>query len=535
MATIDGDSAILVGTDLADFLIERDPPFPGQKLVGLQGDDTYLLQSLDSIVMEDAGVGTGTDTIRLAVYLVPGVGQIEFGLPYQVENFEVLSDPQSSEESTRNLSIVGNELQNRITGAAGDDSIDGGFGADRMAGRGGNDFYAVDNARDIVEEVVPGSNPDGLPANLVNGNDSVLALLSYILPANVENLTLADFTANGRFDGTGNALDNEIQGNSDANLLRGLGGDDSIDGGQGADVLDGGDGNDTVVGGSGDDTLLGAAGNDLLAGGDGRDSLSGGAGDDTYQAVDALDVLSEASGGGYDRVETSLDWTLGVNFEQLVLFGSAVSGTGNALGNAIDGNGANNVLTGLDGNDRLDGKVGADTMLGGVGNDTFVIDNAGDRVVERAGEGNDWAIAVLSPTLSVFTLAPNVENLLLTRVEDAFWPSYYYIAGNDLANRIIGSSGFEIINGGGGDDLIESGGSGDSLQGGRGNDTFIVRDDNTGVVELANEGTDKVMSWVDIRKLANNVENATLLTANGGLLRGNNLDNRLEGGAGDDT
>ena len=118
MATIDGDSAILVGTDLADFLIERDPPFPGQKLVGLQGDDTYLLQSLDSIVMEDAGVGTGTDTIRLAVYLVPGVGQIAFGLPYQVENFEVLSDPQSSEESTRNLSIVGNELQNRITGAA---------------------------------------------------------------------------------------------------------------------------------------------------------------------------------------------------------------------------------------------------------------------------------------------------------------------------------------------------------------------------------------------------------------------------------
>ena len=72
MATIDGDSAILVGTDLADFLIERDPPFPGQKLVGLQGDDTYLLQSLDSIVVADAGGGASRRRLVDAAKTVVG-------------------------------------------------------------------------------------------------------------------------------------------------------------------------------------------------------------------------------------------------------------------------------------------------------------------------------------------------------------------------------------------------------------------------------------------------------------------------------
>lgn len=532
MATIQGDEFILVGTDLADLLIERDPPFPGQNLAGLQGDDTYLLLSLDSFVQEDAGAGT--DTIRLAVDFIPGGGDMELTLPFAVENFEVQVDPSGPPENERGVAVNGNELQNRITTGAGDDSIDGGLGIDRMAGLGGDDFYVVDNAGDIVEEVVPGFNPEGLPANLANGNDTVVALVTYTLAANVENLILSGFVPNTSFDGTGNALDNDIDGNSGDNGLRGLAGNDLISGGQGDDTIDGGEGNDFLGGGFGDDSVLGGAGADRLDGGDGRDTLAGGAGDDAYVEVDAGDTLVELPGGGYDRVEAFADWTLAANFEHLQLFGNAVVGTGNSTGNAIDGNGLNNLLSGLEGNDRLDGKAGADTMLGGLGNDTFVLDSAGDRIVERAGEGTDWAVVTLSGDLGVFALAPNVENLLLTQFEGAVWPSYYFVAGNDLNNRIIGSGGFEIINGAGGDDLIESGGSGDSLQGGRGNDTFIVYDDNTGVVELANEGIDKVLSWVDIRKLANNIENATLLTADGGQLRGNNLNNRLEGGAGDD-
>ena len=528
MATISGDSSILVGTGVADLVIEL-ALLPGQQLVGFQGDDTYVLHSLNSVVREEAGPNSGIDTIRFDEGLIGPFNNTIYRLPYQVENFEVESIVGSLQDSF--LLVFGNDLSNRITGAGSKDEIDGGTGADRMAGLEGRDTYHVDNVGDIVEEV---SGRDG-NGNVTGGDyDLIFATVSYTLPAYVEELGLFNVPGDPRMDGTGNALANVISGNEGNNLLRGLAGDDRLSGSSGNDTLDGGDGNDSLSGDFGDDGLLGGIGGDTLEGGDGRDTLAGGAGDDVYLEVDAGDTLNELPGGGYDRVEALVDWTLATNLEQLVLLGVAVSGTGNALGNAIDGNGANNVLTGLEGNDRLDGKEGNDRLVGGLGDDTYVVDNGGDRVVERPGEGNDWVLAVLSESLFGYTLAPNVENLLITRVSDAIWPSYFYISGNDLANRIIGSSGFEIINGGGGDDLIDSGGSGDSLQGGRGNDTFIVRDSNTGVVEMANEGIDKVLSWVDVVKLANNVENAALLGSAGGLLRGNNLDNRLEGGGGND-
>lgn len=46
------------------------------------------------------------------------------------------------------------------------------------------------------------------------------------------------------------------------------------------------------------------------------------------------------------------------------------------------GNGADNLLYGGDGNDRIDGGAGADLMNGGRGADIYVVDDAGDRVVE---------------------------------------------------------------------------------------------------------------------------------------------------------
>ena len=43
----------------------------------------------------------------------------------------------------------------------------------------------------------------------------------------------------------------------------------------------------------------------------------------------------------------------------------------------------------IGGDNVLDGGAGADTMIGGAGNDTYVVDNAGDMVIENAGEGTD--------------------------------------------------------------------------------------------------------------------------------------------------
>ena len=59
----------------------------------------------------------------------------------------------------------------------------------------------------------------------------------------------------------------------------------------------------------------------------------------------------------------------------------------------------------------LDGGAGADTMIGGAGNDTYVVDNAGDVVIENAGEGTDTVQRVDH----TYPLAANVENLTLDR------------------------------------------------------------------------------------------------------------------------
>ena len=135
--------------------------------------------------------------------------------------------------------------------------------------------------------------------------------------------------------------------------------------------------------------------------------MTGGAGDDTYVVDSAGDVVTESVGGGLDRVNAYVNYTLGAEVENLYLFSPATVGTGNGLNNAIYGNAAGESLFGLDGNDNLyglggndtllggagndilTGGAGNDTMSGGAGNDLYIVDSVGDVAVEAAGEGTD--------------------------------------------------------------------------------------------------------------------------------------------------
>ncbi|MHA7066931.1 calcium-binding protein, partial [Azospirillum argentinense] len=67
------------------------------------------------------------------------------------------------------------------------------------------------------------------------------------------------------------------------------------------------------------------------------------------------------------------------------------------------------LLVGGEGDDTLDGGAGADTLIGGTGNDVYRVDNAGDVVVELAGEGADTVYSSIN-----YTLGDNVEALVLT-------------------------------------------------------------------------------------------------------------------------
>jgi Ca2+-binding RTX toxin-like protein len=114
--------------------------------------------------------------------------------------------------------------------------LNGGAGADTLAGGVGNDTYAVDNLGDVVTE------------NLNEGTDRVNASLSWTLGANLENLTL---TGTAAINGVGNERNNQLTGNGASNVLTGGMGNDTLNGGAGADILDGGNGNDTYLFGRG--------------------------------------------------------------------------------------------------------------------------------------------------------------------------------------------------------------------------------------------------------------------------------------------
>ena len=127
--------------------------------------------------------------------------------------------------SSHDDTLVGNWAGNRLDGGLGNDTMQGGYG---------DDTYVVDSAGDNAIEQ-PGE-----------GIDTVVSAIGYTLGADFENLTLSGSTA---VNGTGNALDNTLTGNSAANVLDGAGGNDTY-------LTAAGGGNDEVVDGSGTDRVV---------------------------------------------------------------------------------------------------------------------------------------------------------------------------------------------------------------------------------------------------------------------------------------
>jgi Ca2+-binding RTX toxin-like protein len=427
-----------------------------------------------------------------------------------------------------------------ILGGGGNDYINGGTGEDDMQGGAGNDTYIVDDADDRIVETAAG------------GTDRIVSFVSFTLPQNVEELTLA--ATAGAINGTGHVLDETLRGNDFNNTLNGDAGDDFLYGNGGRDTLLGTDGNDHLSGGAQNDDLSGGRDNDTLDGGAGDDVMNGGSGDDTYYVDASGDTVTDSS--GYDTVFSWTTFTLPAGVENLILqdFAGAISGTGNASVNAMRGNERNNTLSGLDGadllvggrgndtllggnqsdvlygeedNDTLNGGTGADVMVGGIGNDIYFVDNAGDRVNELLNEGTD---TVNVSNLVNFTLPANVENLVLVTGTNG--------TGNALVNTITGN----LL-----DNRLDGAGGADTMAGQLGNDTYIVDNANDRVTEFGGQGSDRVQSSVSYTLTAGaDVEflettNATgtaaiNLTGNasGNVIIGNNGRNALNGGGGRD-
>lgn len=207
-------------------------------MTGGDGNDSFFVNAAGDVVTEDSTVGSGTDTINSSITFDLGVNGIN------VENLTLtgVSAIDGTGSDVANV-LTGNTGANTLTGLGGGDTLNGGRGADNLIGGAGSDTYIVDNAGDVVTELVS------------QGVDTVNASVSYTLASFVEKLTL---TGGSAINGTGNSGANILTGNSAANVLTGMGG---------ADDFHGGGGNDTLIGGSLDDWFWGDAGADTITGG----------------------------------------------------------------------------------------------------------------------------------------------------------------------------------------------------------------------------------------------------------------------------
>jgi serralysin len=327
-------------------------------LVGGLGNDFYKIDNVGDTVSETSAAG-GRDKVSSTIAYTLGANLDDLTL-----------------SGSAAINGTGNGLANTITGNAAANTLNGKGGADTMSGGAGNDLYYVDNAGDIVKE-----------SSATGGTDKVSSAVSYVLGANVEQLTLS---GSANINGTGNTLDNMLSGNSGANVLNGK---------------------------------------------SGVDTMYGGLGDDFYYVDNSGDRAIESSAsGGLDKVNSTVSFTLGANVEQLILGGTAaINGTGNTLANTLSGNGAVNVLKGLGGVDILKGGAGNDTLQGGTEKDTLTGGTGNDKFLFAAGETS--ANHSLSDRITDFATGDKIDLHLIDADTTA---------ASDQAFHFIGTSAFTV-------------------------------------------------------------------------------------------
>jgi Ca2+-binding RTX toxin-like protein len=485
------------------------------RMTGGKGDDAYFVDSAKDVVSESAN--QGRDQVN---------SSISFTLGANVEDLELTGDQDiNGTGNTLGNEIEGNDKNNRLDGGAGNDEIFGGAGNDTLIGGAGNDTLTGGVGNDVMQG---GAGNDRMFWNPGDGSDVMEGGFGFDIAvvdgaAGAETFTIAADGAGVRFDRTSAATFGIDIRATERLLVNAGAGDDvftatgdlaarialTLIGGAGNDTISGGNGNDVLQGGADNDILNGGDGNDLLLGDDGDDKMAGGKGNDLYVVTDDLDTVTENANEGIDTVESSVNFTLGANVENLTLTGADdIIGTGNELANIIEANNAGNELSGLDGNDTISGGNGNDDIFGDDGNDTL-----------NGGAGNDF-------------LFGGDDNDTLN--------------GNDGDDTLIGGSGNDALNGGDGNDNFdgEAGEGDDKMTGGKGDDTYFVESAKDAVIEIANQGKDTVNSFIS-HTLSANVENLNLVAGAGDIngtgnalsnvIVGNDGKNRLDGGAGNDT
>ena len=420
--------------------------------IGGQGDDTYF--SIEQII-EYAGEGIDT-------WFKPGGGT----LPDNVENLYMGSyGPQwtplgsSSSYTFYPGTAIGNDLDNILV------SPGNGTSGNVLDGRGGADTMVVNGADKVTVYV---DDPGDKIVSVSKPPYEIRSTIDYALaePRRYawDNQYIADSVANrlvllgsNPINGVGNPVNNVLIGHQNA----------------ASNTLIGGGGNDTYVIGLNDRAV----------------EIAGEGDDKVYLYLDASDSGREIRLAelGMHQIE---HYELAGNANNISLRGDASEnelradqGSYGNYGTKLFGGDGNDLLRGGAEGDVLDGEAGADTMQGGAGNDIYIVDDAGDQVIEYQTNNysnyDGWDDQPYYSWVSkssgldtvhsgvTFTLGPNVENLLLTGT------AAINGTGNELSNVLTGNSANNTLTGDKGNDTVDGGAGDDMLVGGEGNDVYL--------------------------------------------------------------
>lgn len=410
-------------------------------LIGGDGADTAIYSEKTGIVSVTLN---GANVVNVTV-----AGVVEDKISY-IENLQGGTGNDVFVGDSLANALFGNGGSDRLSGMAGNDSLNGGVGVDTMIGGDGSDTYYVDNIGDVVMEINATASTGG--TDVVNSY-----LATYTLGANVENGRIVTTVVANI---TGNTLANTLYAGSGVNIIDGSSGTDTVSfqyatttgsigvtlslavvDGAGYSIASGISGPDKVIrienitGTNYADKLTGDSGNNVLNGLSGNDNMAGGLGNDTYVINALSDVVTELSGQGTDRIQSTITYSLadtdgtgsnGGNVEDIQLTGTGnINGTGNALNNVLFSNAGNNIL---------DGVTGVDTA-------SYQYAAAGVTVTLATNAQQNTVNAGLD-TLK------NIDNLTGSNYADS-------LTGNTVANTITGLGGKDTMKGNGGADTFK--------------------------------------------------------------------------------
>ncbi|MFB2893338.1 calcium-binding protein [Aerosakkonemataceae cyanobacterium BLCC-F50] len=289
---------------------------------------------------------------------------------------------------------------------------------------------------------------------------------------------------------TGNGGDDLIFGEDDRDLIFGGTGNDQISGGNHSDEIHGNDDNDTITGDAGDDNISGDNGLDSIQGNSGNDVISGGDDTDTLSGNEGNDLLKGDAGNDILSGNTGND----------TLYGG--EGNDNLYGNEGDDN-----LYGEAGDDSLEGNLGNDILYGGDGTDTLLGNEGDDKLYGNQGQ-------------DILKGGEGADEIYGGKGEDSIW----------------GEIGFDTIDGGAGSDTIDYSTSPSGVVVNINENRDYNNEQNPGIFDLepnfaidAGTGLDGYGTVDKLRNLENIIG-----TAFNDILIGNNADNRIQAGAGND-